>query len=93
MGLNFLEVQDNLLTKKECADVIEWVRSNRNILEDENYEKSGYIFCDLYLNILHRFDGIEPTDSFAVYSKTLNEAFAPVPLRTLRHAIIDIKDE
>ena len=36
MGLNFLEVQDNLLTKKECADVIEWVRSNRNILEDEN---------------------------------------------------------
>ena len=92
MGRNFLEVKDNLLTKKECADVIEWVRSNRNILEDENYEKSGYIFCDLYLNILHRFDGIEPTDSFAVYSKTLNEAFAPVPLRPLRDAIIDLKE-
>ena len=47
MGRNFLEVKDNLLTKKECADVIEWVRSNRNILEDENYEKSGYIFLPL----------------------------------------------
>ena len=91
MGLNFLEVQDNLLTKKECADAIEWVRSNRKILQDPNYENSQYIFCDLYLN--DRFyRGINPADPFAVKDKTLLQAFAPVPLRPLLTAIIDLKE-
>ena len=91
MGLNFLEVQDNLLTKKECADAIEWVRSNRKILQDPNYENSQYIFCDLYLN--DRFyRGINPIDPFAVKDKTLLQAFAPVPLRPLLTAIIDLKE-
>ena len=99
MGHNFLEVKDNLLTKKECADAIEWVLSNKNIIKDSNYEHSQYNFCDLYLNnIFHgahlekRKRGINTSDPFAVWNKTLIESFAPVPLRPLRDAIIDLKE-
>ena len=91
MGLNFLEVKDNLLTKKECADAIEWVRSNKNIIKAENYEYSQYNFCDLYLNNLF-YKGIESIDTFAVWDKSLEQAFAPVPLRPLRTAILDLKE-
>ena len=91
MGHNFLEVKDNLLTKKECTDAIEWVRSNRKMLQDENYEHSRYDYCDLYLNDLF-YREINPIDPFAVKDKTVYRAFASVPLRPLMNAIIDLKE-
>ena len=91
MGLNFLEVQDNLLTKKECADAIEWVRSNRKLLQDPNKNNSGYDYCDLYLNGLF-YREINPIDPFVAKDKTVYQAFAPVSLRPLMNAIIDLKE-
>ena len=83
MGLNFLEVQDNLLTKKECVDAIEWVRSNRKLLQDPNKNASGYDYLDLYLNDLF-YREINPIDPY--------QAFSPVPLRPLLTSILDLKE-
>tara|TARA_Y100001963_G_C6577258_1_gene351668 strand:- start:50 stop:697 length:648 start_codon:yes stop_codon:yes gene_type:complete len=91
MGLNFLEVKDNLLTKKECTDVIEYVRGNRKILQDANYEHSQYSYCDLYLN--ESFDrGINAVDPFGVKDKSFVQAFSAVPLRPLKIAFRDLKE-
>ena len=47
MGRNFIEIRDNLLTIKECTEAIQWVLSNKNIIQDPNKPNSGYDYCDL----------------------------------------------
>ena len=41
MARDYIEKQDNLLTKKECADIIQWVGNKKKI-----YSEKFYDFCD-----------------------------------------------
>lgn len=45
---NFIEKQNNLLTKSECQDIISWVFANKNINPHIDIETSGYHDCLLY---------------------------------------------
>ena len=47
MGHDFFEIQDNLLTKKECIDTIEWAHSSKSFVPDVNKNNSGYDYCHL----------------------------------------------
>ena len=74
--MNFIERQDNLLTKKECSDIIQWVRKNKLIYPDENKDNyTGYDFCDL----MHVGENFE-------------KCFSPVPLRPAYRAINTLRD-
>ena len=42
MDRDYIEKQDNLLTKKECADIIEWVHKNFEMYSDKFYD-----YCNL----------------------------------------------
>ena len=90
MGRNFVAIQDNLLTKKECADAIQWILDNDDIIKDPNYMYSQYHFCNLYLN--DRFYKDIKTDPCRVKGKSFGEAFSPLPLRPLINAIIELKE-
>ena len=46
MGRDYIERRDNVLTKQECTDIIQWVYNNKNLIPDTN-EYSGYDYCDL----------------------------------------------
>ena len=42
---NFIVQNDNLLTKKECAQIIEWTLKNKKLSKGKG--KSGYDYCEL----------------------------------------------
>ena len=45
--MNFIEKQDNLLTKQECAEAIEW-SCKKGFIQDINKENfTGYDYCNL----------------------------------------------
>ena len=46
MVRDFIERRDNLLTKQECTDIIQWVYNNKNLIPYTN-EYSGYDYCEL----------------------------------------------
>ena len=45
--MNFIQRHDNLLTRKECTDVIEWIPKNLGMNPDVNKKWSGYDYCDI----------------------------------------------
>ena len=45
--MNFIERQDNLLSKDECVKVIRWVRDNKIVEGDNGKPFTGYDFCTL----------------------------------------------
>ena len=74
--MNFIEKQDNLLTKKECMDAIEWSYKNRGFIPDHNKERyTGYDYCDLML------DG-----------ENFEQCFSAVSLRPIYRAINTLTD-
>ena len=63
--MNFIKVEDNLLTKKECTDLIEWVCKNNKIIPHEHkHNWSGYDYHDL-MHVGQNYD----------------ECFSTIPLR------------
>ena len=74
--MNFIERQDNLLTRKECMKAIEWVSKNKELNLDENKEThTGYNYYNLM-----RID------------EDPQQCFSPEPLRPLLRAINSLKD-
>ena len=76
MVRDFIERRDNLLTKQECTDIIQWVCNNNNLIPDIHKNKhSGYD----YYNIMFQ-DG------------NFNQCFSPAPLKPLGESIIKLKN-
>ena len=74
--MNFIKVEDNLLTKKECTDLIEWVcKNNKMIPHEHKHNWSGYDYHDL-MHVGQNYD----------------ECFSTIPLRPAYHAINTLKD-
>ena len=44
--VDFIERQSNLLSKKECDDLINWSLNSRPIDNPLNYDKSQYSYVD-----------------------------------------------
>ena len=74
--MNFIEKQDNLLTKQECTEAIEWSCKNKGFIPDINKERfTGYDYCDLMRS-----------------GEDYIQSFSAVPLRPLYRAIEILKD-
>ncbi len=74
--MNFIEVQDNLLSKRECTDLIEWVGKNKKMIPHENkHNWSGYDYHD-----------------FMRIGEDHTQCFSEVPLRPAYRAINDLKN-
>ena len=74
--MNFIERKDNLLTKKECADAIEWVLKHKIMIPDSNKETtSGYDYCNLMDE-----------------GEDRHQCFSSIPLRPIYRAINTLKD-
>ena len=74
--MNFIKIRDNLLTKKECDDVIKWSCNHIGLQPDENKDKfTGYDYCYLM-------------DRGQDYGK----CFSPKPLRPLYRAIDELRE-
>ena len=74
--MNFIEVQDNLLSKRECTDLIEWVGKNKKMIPHEHkHNWSGYDYHDLMR-----------------IGEDHTLCFSEVPLRPAYRAIIDLKN-
>tara|TARA_B100000287_G_scaffold80831_1_gene73270 strand:+ start:328 stop:909 length:582 start_codon:yes stop_codon:yes gene_type:complete len=74
--MNFIKIQNNLLTRKECDDVIRWGCDHIGFQADHNKEEfTGYDYCHLM-------------DRGQDYVK----CFSPEPLRPLYRAITELKE-
>ena len=74
--MNFIKVQDNLLTKQECTEAIEWSHTNIGLIEDINKERfTGYDYCNLM-------------DQGGDYI----QSFSALPLRPVFRAIETLKE-
>ena len=74
--MNFIERKDNLLTKKECADAIEWVLKHKIMIPDSNKETTiGYDYCNLMDE-----------------GEDRHQCFSSIPLRPIYRAINTLKD-
>jgi len=47
MGLDFIERKNNLLSRDNCNQIIQWVFDNKKIIADENIHDTGYHYCDI----------------------------------------------
>ena len=76
MGPDFILKKDNLLTRKECSELIKWVSDNKSVNPDKNKDDfTGYDYCDL-MDIGQNFE----------------QCFSPSPLRPLYNAIRNLTD-
>ena len=74
--MNFIKVKDNLLTKQECIEAIDWSYKNKVLKPDLNKDRyTGYDYCDLM-------------DKGEDYIK----CFSPSSLRPVYRAIETLKD-
>ena len=74
--MNFIKVKDNLLTKQECTEAINWSIKNKGFQPDRNKDRrTGYDYCDLM-----------------DYGEDYAQCFSSLPLRPAYRAINTLID-
>ena len=92
--MNFINQQDNLLTKEECNTAIDWILKNESVCIAQTGNYAQYEYCTL-VDMPNRMQYIAK-DGKSVYRLPPNEEFikrfSPPPLRPIYYAINKLKD-
>ena len=67
---DFIERQDNLLSKKECDDIIDWSLSSRDIKQPNNVKYAGYSYVDFTCDEVFDLPELQPIKRALLKLKT-----------------------
>ena len=60
---DFIERQDNLFSKKECDDIINWSLSSRDIKQPDNIDHAQYSYVDFTTKEVSTLSELRPIDN------------------------------
>tara|TARA_B100000131_G_C17868775_1_gene513320 strand:- start:44 stop:652 length:609 start_codon:yes stop_codon:yes gene_type:complete len=94
--MNFINQQDNLLTKEECNNAIDWILKNGSVCIDQYSPNNSaqYQYCDL-VDMSNRMPYISNDGKSSYYLPSNQEfakRFSPPPLKPLYNAINKLRD-